>query len=292
MKFEYCTILIFAFALFFFCSCNSSPDNEVTPVRVMSYNIKYDDKADTLNGWDQRKEQVVNLISFYEPDFIGTQEGLLHQLEYMKSELDSMKWIGVGRTDGKEEGEFSALFYNSERFELAEDSDSTIWLSETPGKPSKSWDAALPRILSWGKFRDKSTQKELFVFNTHFDHIGDTARAESSRLIVDTIKKVADGMPVILTGDFNATPDSKPYVNLTNESILEDAYDASALPHVGPEFSFEGFKTLDSTATKRRIDYVFVNDKVDVLKHAFISDFRDGRYPSDHLPVIADVQLK
>jgi endonuclease/exonuclease/phosphatase family metal-dependent hydrolase len=291
MKLTNSVFIALFIGILIFSGCDTAPEN-TAPIRVMSYNIKYDDKSDTLNGWSQRREQVVNLISFYEPDFVGTQEGLLHQLEYIESGVDSMKWIGVGRTDGKEEGEFSALFYDNERFELIADTDSTIWLSESPGEPGKSWDAALPRILSWGKFRDKSSQQELFVFNTHFDHIGDTARAESARLIVDTIKKVAGGMPVILTGDFNATPDSKPFANLTNGSVLEDAYNVSALPHVGPEFSFEGFKALDSTATKRRIDYIFVNDQVEVLKHAFISNFRDGRYPSDHLPVIADVEIR
>lgn len=266
-------------------ACNTS-NRQFSSIRVMSYNIKFDDKADTVNGWDKRKDQVVNLVRFYEPDFLGTQEGLLHQLEYMENGLRNMKWIGAGRTDGKNEGEFSALFYNSERFELLINSDSTIWLSETPSHPSKSWDAALPRILTWGKFRNKNSKEEFFVFNTHFDHIGDTARAESARLIVETIKEVANGFPVILSGDFNATEDSQPYKVLTND--LADAFYSSALPHVGPLFSFEGFEALSSN-NKRRIDYIFVNDKLEVKKHAIISDFRDGRYPSDHLPIVADV---
>ena len=231
--------------------CDTTPEN-TAPIRVMSYNIKFDDKADTLNGWDRRKKQVVNLISLYEPDFVGTQEGLLHQLEFMNKNLTAMQWIGVGRTDGKNVGEFSALYYNTDRFELVEHSDSTLWLSKTPAVPSKSWDAALPRILTWGKFRKQSTQKEVLVFNTHFDHIGDTARAESSSLIVDTIKKAAGAAPVILMGDFNVTPDSRPYAVITGSSSgLKDAYHESKLPHVGPEFSFEGFSVLDSTSNKR-----------------------------------------
>lgn len=267
-------------------ACNTS-NRQFSSIRVMSYNIKFDDKADTVNGGDKRKDQVVNLVRFYEPDFLGTQEGLLHQLEYMENGLQNLKWIGAGRTDGKNEGEFSALFYNTNRFELVTNTDSTIWLSTTPDRPSKSWDAALPRILTWGKFRNKNSEEEFFVFNTHFDHIGDTARAESARLIVETIQEVSNGFPVILTGDFNAMEESKPYAVLTG-SDLKDAYKASTLPHVGPLFSFEGFDVL-GPADKRRIDYIFVNDKVKVLKHAIISDFRDGRYPSDHLPVVADV---
>ena len=282
---------LFISTLFTFLGYQSS-DPHSSPARIMSYNIKFDDKSDTLNSWDKRKEQVVNLISFYQPDFLGTQEGLLYQLQYMQNGLSHMKWIGVGRTDGKKKGEFSALFYNTERFELLEDSDSTIWLSETPGKPSKSWDAALPRILTWGKFRNTSTQKEFYVFNTHFDHIGDTARTESAKLIVETVKTIGGNSPVILMGDFNVTPNAKPYIVLTqSNSSLQDAYHRSVLPHVGPEFSFEGFEVMGSS-NKRRIDYIFVNDKVDVLKHAIISDFRDGRYPSDHLPVIAEIRLE
>lgn len=285
MKIYFSIFLLLITFLGLTAACNTS-NRQSSLTRVMSYNIKFDDKADTVNGWDKRKDQVVNLVRFYEPDFLGTQEGLLHQLEYMENGLRNMKWIGAGRTDGKNEGEFSALFYNSERFELLINSDSTIWLSETPSHPSKSWDAALPRILTWGKFRNKNSKEEFFVFNTHFDHIGDTARAESARLIVETIKEVANGFPVILSGDFNATEDSQPYKVLTND--LADAFYSSALPHVGPLFSFEGFEALSSN-NKRRIDYIFVNDKLEVKKHAIISDFRDGRYPSDHLPIVADV---
>lgn len=269
-------------------SCNKTTQTP-SSIRIMSYNIKYDDKTDTVNGWEQRKEQVANLIAFYEPDFLGTQEGLLHQLQFMEERLGSMQWIGVGRGDGKNEGEFSAIFYNTERFELVANSDSTIWLSETPSEPSKSWDAALPRIMTWGKFRDTSTGKEFFVFNTHFDHRGETARAESARLVVETINEVADGLPVILTGDFNAVEDSSPYDILTADSSpLKDTYYKTEIPHVGPLFSYSGFKVVNSDS-ERRIDYIFVNEEVEVQKHAIISDFREGRYPSDHLPVIADV---
>jgi len=257
----------------------------------MSYNIKFDDKSDTLNSWDSRKERVINLISFYEPDFIGTQEGLLHQLEDLEKGLGSYRWIGVGRADGGSEGEFSAIFYNSDRFRQVENSDSTIWLSENPSEPSKSWDAALPRILTWAKFQDRESGSEFYVFNTHFDHIGDTARAESASLIVQTINNVSGDLPVVLTGDFNATEGSLPYQNLTgSSSALKDAFYDTDLPHVGPLFTYDGFNVLGDNE-RRRIDYIFVNEKVDVKRHAFISDFRDGRYPSDHLPVLADVTV-
>lgn len=280
-------------ALLIFASCRNTYREDAV-IRTISYNIKFDDKSDTVNSWDQRKEQVINLISFYDPDFLGTQEALLHQLEDLENGLDNIDWIGVGRTDGKSEGEFSALFYDTEEYELVANSDSTIWLSETPSEPSKSWDAALPRILTWGKFRSKNSGKEFYVFNTHFDHIGDTAREESARLIVNTINKVANNLPVVLTGDFNAVEDSQPYRNLTNPpSGLKDAFYETKYPHVGPLFSYEGFNVLSGDEdSRRRIDYIFANDKVEVQRHAFISDFRSARYPSDHLPVLADMEFK
>ncbi|WP_249066817.1 endonuclease/exonuclease/phosphatase family protein [Halalkalibaculum roseum] len=258
----------------------------------MSYNIKFDDTSDTVNNWDNRKERVINLIAFYEPDFIGTQEAQLHQLQDMKKGLNKYEWIGVGRADGRSEGEFSAIYYNTERFRLVQNSDSTIWLSESPSTPSKSWDAALPRILTWGTFQEVESGKEIMVYNTHFDHIGDTARAKSAKLIVETVNSQSEDKPVVLTGDFNAIEGSIPYENLTAPTKgLKDAYYETELPHVGPLFTYDDFKVLGENE-RHRIDYIFVNDKVTVMRHAAISDFRDGRYPSDHLPVITDVRFK
>ena len=201
-----------------------------------------------------------------------------------------MEWIGVGRTNGEMEGEFSALFYNAKRFELVANSDSTIWLSKTPEKPSKNWDAALPRILTWGKFRDKATKREFYVFNTHFDHIGEKARAESAKLILLTLGQVAEGLPVILTGDFNFTPDAAPYATLTGDNGLSDTHQLAQSKHIGPDFTFSGFK-VDPEIEKRRIDYIFINDQLSVGKHGAISDFSNGYYPSDHLPVISELML-
>lgn len=293
MKYQTHSLSVAIMIMIIALSCTKQSQYIPETTRVISYNIKFDDKSDTVNSWDQRKEQVTNLISFYEPDFLGTQEALLHQLEDLEDGLEAMRWIGVGRTDGKSEGEFSALFYNAEEYELVAETDSTIWLSKTPSEPSKSWDAAFPRILTWGKFRSKNSGKEFYVFNTHFDHIGDTARAESASLIVETIDNITADLPVILTGDFNAVEESEPYNNLTNPPLgLKDAFYETGKPHVGPLFSFEGFKVLSGDEdSRRRIDYIFVNDKVEVQRHAIISDFRDRRYPSDHLPVIADIKM-
>lgn len=283
--------IIILLGIFWF-SFNSNPEQTKSEYNllVMSYNLRFDTPDDGPNRWDARKDQVVNLIRFYEPAFIGTQEGLLHQLEYLEDELAKYKWIGVGRDDGSMEGEFSALFYDSTKVELIDGSEQTIWLSETPSKPSKSWDAALPRIVTYGQFRDKSDNSNFFVFNTHFDHAGETARAKSAELVVEKVKEVAEGKPVIFTGDFNVTPDSEPYAILTSEnSSLQDAYEASSQPHIGPQFTYEGFEVRNENEENRRIDYIFVNDKVQVLKHAIIPTFREYYYPSDHLPVIAQI---
>lgn len=274
-------------------SCNPKKSSTENPfqITVMSYNIRYDNPDDGINSWGNRKKKVANLLQFYEPTFIGIQEGLLHQVKYLDDKLGAYRWIGVGRQDGTMSGEFSALFYDSTKVELVPGSEQTIWLSKTPSEPSKSWDAALPRILTYGQFRSRPNNREFFVFNTHFDHIGDTARVKSAQLILDRISEVAAGKPVILTGDFNATPDSKPYSILTSgDQKLRDAYSVSQVPNVGPLFTYEGF-SVQSKKQQRRIDYIFVNNQVRVKKHAIISSFKDARYPSDHLPVIAEMIL-
>lgn len=155
--------------------------------------------------------------------------------------------------------------------------------------PSKNWDAALPRILTWGEFKMKDSGKNFFVFNTHFDHIGDTARTESAKIILDTIKETAGDAAVVLTGDFNIVDTSEPYKILTS-SFLSDAYNTSDLPNVGPPFTFSGFG-VGEIEEKRRIDYIFTNDRIDVLKHAVITSFHNGYYPSDHLPVVAEISI-
>ncbi len=279
-------------SLLLLVSISSTAQAQSGGLNIMSYNIRYDNPDDAPNHWDNRKDRVANIIKFYGPAFVGTQEGLIHQLTYLNQELSNYEWIGQGRKDGKHGGEFSAIFYDTRKVKLVEESDSTVWLSETPQKPSKSWDAALPRILSWGLFEIKSTGKQIFVFNTHFDHIGEVARLESSKLILNIIQEVAGEMPAVLTGDFNVTPDSQPYATLTSGTPeLNDAYDVSALPHVGPSFTFEGFK-VKGGSDGRRIDYIFVNNGIQVNKHAILTPFQDGFYPSDHLPVYAEIEVK
>lgn len=271
------------------CAQQEAAEKKREGISLMSYNLRFDNPNDGINQWDNRKEHVAALIRFYKPDFMGQQEGLIHQVEYLDEQLGDYSWIGVGRDDGDRAGELSSLHYNTKRFELVDGTDQTIWLSETPEIPSQSWDAALPRILTFGRFRDKTNGREFYVFNTHFDHIGQTAREESARLIKSTIQELTGDDRYFVLGDFNVTEDNPVYEILTGgEPVLRDAFYHTENLHVGPLFTFEGFE-VKSDVEKRRIDYVFVPDNVRVLNHAILGHFRNGYYPSDHLPVYAEV---
>jgi endonuclease/exonuclease/phosphatase family metal-dependent hydrolase len=260
-------------------------------VTVMTYNLRFDTINDGVNRWDARKEHVAALIRHEEPHFLGTQEGLRHQLDYLLSELPGFAFVGVGRDDGADSGEFSALFYDTTRVELLPGTAKTRWMSLTPDVPSKSWDAALPRIVTFARFRIRSTGDTLDVYNTHFDHVGQLAREQSARLILDWMRDESAGTDAILLGDFNVTPDNPAYEVLVSspDVPLRDALTASESAPVGPAFTFEGFAVRNSTDA-RRIDYIFVSQHLRVLRHATISAFRDGRYPSDHLPVVAVIE--
>ncbi len=260
-------------------------------VTLMTYNLRFDTVNDGENRWDLRKEHLAAVIRHEAPHFLGTQEGLHHQLEYLSMELDGYGYIGVGRDDGVKAGEFSAIFYDTRRVDYLEDSGKTIWLSETPEIPGKSWDAALPRVLTYGGFRIKSTSDTIYVFNTHFDHVGQLARENSSRLILDEIRRVAGNRPFVLMGDFNVTPQNPVYRILTyGDDGLNDAMMVTETAPVGPKFTFEGFAVRNS-AEAVRIDYIFVPKGMRVRGYAVISSFRNGNYPSDHLPVVARVEF-
>lgn len=255
--------------------------------RLMSFNIRYDNPHDSVrgDGWTaHRREKVVALIHHYEPSLLGIQEALPHQLDYLLKFLPNYKYIGQGR-DGGKAGEYSAILYNASEFEVTE--NGTFWLSPTPEKPSKGWDADLPRIVTWGKFQSKKSGEHLYFFNTHFDHKGEVARAEAAMLLLKRIAAVAPEKPVVVSGDFNATPDSKPYEIITNG--LFDAAKVSLKPVYGPEGTFSGFDLKDDKAFPR-IDYFFVNN-VEVRSYETITDYVGSKYPSDHLPVMIEIGL-
>jgi len=273
-------ILIILLAL---SSCATSHQD----ISAMTYNVRYGLADDGENSWKYRKEFLANQINFYNPDFLGIQEGLPFQLFYLDSLMPKHKYIGVSRSvDGK--GEYSAILYNQEKFELLE--QHTFWLSPTPTKPSKGWDAAYPRICTYGLFKSKSTKQKIWILNTHFDHIGEKAREESVQLILKEIKKInIEKYPLVFMGDLNAEPDSKPIAVLN--TILNDSKEKSIEKSFGPNGTFNNFE-FDKPVIKR-IDYIFVSkdNSIQINKHAVLSDSRDLKYPSDHLPVFIQLTL-
>lgn len=257
-------------------------------LKIMSYNLRVDFGGDGENNWEFRRDFLAGQLQFYGPDFIGTQEGKAHQLKFIDSLLTDYTFIGLSRDNSKTEGEFSAIFYNLKKFRLL--SESTFWLSETPEKKSKGWDAAYERICTYGLFEDLKNKKQFYVFNTHLDHIGETARTNSAKLIIARIKTVnTKNLPVVFTGDFNSEPTSAAYQAIVE--FMDDSKKTSKVKSFGPSGTFNAFKFQEPV--KLLIDYIFTSkNNVEVLKHAVLSDSKDCKYPSDHLPVYAEITLR
>ncbi|WP_226388692.1 endonuclease/exonuclease/phosphatase family protein [Penaeicola halotolerans] len=268
--------------IYIFCIVSSYGISQT--LSVATYNIKFDDKRDTINNWSNRLPQIIGLIKHHQLDIIGTQEGLKHQLEDLKDGLLSYEYIGVGREDGINKGEFSAIFYNTEKVKVSDSGN--FWLSETPDKPSVGWDAAMERICTWVRFEtisDETTQV-FYVFNAHFDHVGREAQINSTKLILEQIPKIIKNEEVILMGDFNITPQSEAYENLKS-STLTDSYISSASPPYGPIGTFNAFDW--QMKPTRRIDYIWTSQNLIIKKYAVITDNYGLKYPSDHFPVRA-----
>jgi len=257
-------------------------------MNIMTFNIRFNNPGDSINAWPNRIEMVNGLLNFFEPDIFGLQEALYGQILDIRKALPDYKWFGVGRDDGDKAGEFIPIFYNTKKFILIDKGH--FWLSENCEKPGLGWDAACNRITTWGKFQSKVTGKKFFVFNTHFDHMGVEARKNSAVLIREKIEEMTYGndLPVILTGDFNLTPDQEP-ISLIKK-YMNDSRDISEQPPYGPVGTYNGFKP--GSEGDRRIDYIFVQGGIKVLKYAVLSDAKENRTPSDHLPVFVKLQLK
>lgn len=291
--------IIFSGAFLLLASCNTAP-KPAAPIslNVMSFNIRFNNPNDGENAWPSRKALVANTVQFYRADLVGVQEALKEQLDDLSALLPEFAWLGVGRDDGKELGEYSAILYRKDRFEVLQ--QVTFWLSEEPEQPgSVGWDAAITRVVTWAKFQDKRDAKGFFLFNTHFDHVGQRAREESAKLLLRQIQNVAGSEPVIVTGDFNATASNLVYEILVGGAAEQDslapahglinAREISMLPHYGPDWTFHDF----GRATERPgIDYIFVNHRLNVLRHGVIADPAGGPYASDHLPVLAEIVVQ
>ena len=270
---------------------NEVQNSNSNRLRVMTYNIRFDNPADGVHAWPNRKELVASVIRFHKVDIIGVQEALEHQIQDLMELLPGYDWVGVGRNED-EGGEFSAILYRSSVVTVK--AAQTFWLSESPDEPgSQSWDSSLPRIATWAHFVTSSEERELFVLNTHFDHRGEQARLESAHLIKEQTSRLANGLPVIVMGDLNATSEQPPLALLSDTPLpdgrsLHDGFVHSIAPHHGPASTWTGFTKIEAD---RRIDYIFASEDLPIHYHAILTDKLEDRYPSDHLPVLVEVGL-
>ena len=250
----------------------------------MSFNIRYDNPEDGPQNWHHRKENVVRMLRFYDLDIIGMQEVLVSQLNYLKENLKDYQAIGVGREDGKEKGEFAPIFFRKGRFQ--ELKSGTFWLSETPEKVSKGWDAALERIATWCVLKDKNTGKEFIFMNTHFDHRGKQARIESAKLLKSKATELAAGKQLILTGDFNLVPESEGIQTIIKPDGKNTLVNSSSVAEItyGPNWTSTGFKNRPFDQ-RRVIDYIFLKNIKTVKRYAVITEKLNDLQLSDHCPV-------
>ncbi len=269
-------------------SCNSKP----VDLNVMSFNIRYDNPDDSLNNWQYRKDVAAKTIKNQNADIVGTQEVLVNQLNDLKSRLPEYNAIGVGREDGIEKGEYSAILYKKDRFK--EIKSGYFWLSETPEVAgSKGWDGACERIATWAILEDISSKKQLFFINTHLDHVGKIARQEGVTLLLSRANALANGLPIIMTGDFNATPESDVIKHVTDVNSPEHLIHSKdiAVEKSGTDWTFHGFGKV---LMERRefIDYVFVSKGIKVAKHSVLPEKLDDIFISDHSVVVAQIEIK
>jgi len=257
-------------------------------IKAMTYNIRLNVDSDGINSWVNRKDYFLSQIQFYEPDVLGLQEVTPGQLTEIAAFLKDYSYVGKGR-DENNQGESSNIFFKKDRFNIKD--SGTFWLSETPDKVSKGWDAAINRVCTYVLLQDKTKKKLFWVFNTHLDHMGEMARTKGILLIMQKMKMLnKTNLPVIFMGDFNSEPGTERIKALKNEML--DTRDISIQKPFGPDGTFNGFK--HNEAVTKMIDYIFIskNSLFVVQKYAVLSDSKDLKYPSDHLPVYVDLKYK
>jgi endonuclease/exonuclease/phosphatase family metal-dependent hydrolase len=254
---------------------------------IGTYNIRYDNPKDTGNLWINRAPVIASLVRFHDFDIFGTQEGYKNQLDYIINALPQYSYYGVGRNDGNDKGEHSAIFYKKDDFNLLNKGD--FWLSQTPDTPSLGWDATCcNRICSWVYLQHKKSGKKFYFFNAHYDHQGIEARKESSKLILQRINDIAGNSPVVFTGDLNGSHKSEWYEAIATSGKLKDTYKEVKYPYAS-NASHNGFgSTKDSTDI---IDHIFITKHFTVSKWGLLTDTYHGKFPSDHFPVLAEVMI-
>lgn len=260
-----------------------------SPIKVMTYNVRY--AANDAHPWLSRRPVVKAMLKEIAPDIIGTQEGLYHQIKEIANDSPDYAWIGTGR-DGGSRGEFMAIFYKKERFEPLEYEH--FWLSDTPEVVgSSTWGNQNIRMVTWVKFLDRLSNHQFYFWNTHLDHVSQTAREKSASLIVQRVNALKTTLPIILTGDFNAPARAnKTYDILTADGYGGDFSDTwfSALKREGNDVStFHGYKP--ATPNGAHIDWILARNKVSALETSVVTFEQEGKYPSDHFPVVAVLKL-
>jgi endonuclease/exonuclease/phosphatase family metal-dependent hydrolase len=268
------------------CKAEPTHPNGNLSLNIMTFNIRYDNPADNANNWKYRREYVYSMILKNDIDVMGTQEVLSTQLTDLLGGVPQFGYAGVGRKDGISAGEYSAVFYKKERFEMLK--SGTFWLSENPSAVGvKGWDAAIERIVTWVILKERSTGKEFAFINTHFDHMGQVARRESAKLLLSKVTEIAKDLPVFVTGDLNASPDSEVLqiiLDSKNPGHLTDTR-AIAASVTGPAWTFHGFGTTP-LESRTIIDYIFTKNNVTIQQLKVISEMKDQIYLSDHNPIV------
>jgi endonuclease/exonuclease/phosphatase family metal-dependent hydrolase len=274
--------------IFTFCT----PEKTGFELKVMSFNVRFDNPDDGINAWPNRIPLVEKYMKDEMPDIVGMQENLYHQNEDLLRIMPGYAYVGTGRDDGEKGGEFSPIFFRTDRFELLDHSQ--FWLSETPDVPgSIGWAAVLPRVVAWAQLKHKESGKELFVFNTHFSHVSDEARRKSMQFLSDQITKIAGDSRVILTGDFNITQGSELYYEMQERFLeqnnLQNAELISEKPFTGIKNTFNGFRR---DIESRVIDFIYVNEFFSVKTYSIDKIMEGDIFISDHWPVKVEIIME
>ncbi|WP_455672270.1 endonuclease/exonuclease/phosphatase family protein [Phocaeicola sp.] len=279
-------IVLLLLTVLAFVSCTQQ--EKKVDVRWATFNIRYDNPDDSLNNWKFRKDRVCRFIKDQKLDVVGMQEVLHNQFEDLKAGLPEYEGIGVGRDDGQTAGEYAAIFYRKDKYDVLD--SNTFWLSETPDSVGKmGWDAVCVRIATWAELKDKATGKIFMAVNTHFDHIGTEARRQSALLIIRKIKEIVGDQPAIVTGDFNVDDQSEAYQTITtNEFVMKDAYKI-ADKVTGVNYTFHDFARI-APAECEKIDFIFVTPQIKVLSTEIPVEVPEALL-SDHNPQIADLEF-
>ena len=281
--------LLYLFFALIFVSCSNEQPIELN---VMTFNIRYDNPGDSLNSWQYRKDIAAQAVKDHNIDILGTQEVLVNQMNDLKSSLSEYDGLGVGRIDGKEAGEYNSIFYKKDRFSEVE--SGYFWLSETPEiAGSKGWDGACERLATWIILKENKSGKQIFAINTHLDHVGKVARQEGVTLLLQRISELSKGLPVVLTGDFNAEPESDVIKHVTSTDTPGYLIDSKSIAKEakGTDWTFHDFGRYPMER-RERIDFIFVNDKVDVDSYEVLPDKVGDVFLSDHTPIVTHLLVK